>query len=67
VFGDLVVVDDVTEAFVGRVVDAWQSRPRAFFSLVVSGGDLARRCYENLAAHALYILDWSRVDVYWGD
>jgi hypothetical protein len=45
VYGDQIVVDDVPEAFVGRVVDAWQRRPRAFFSLVVSGGVLARRCY----------------------
>jgi 6-phosphogluconolactonase len=67
VFGDLVVVDDVTEAFVGRVVDAWQTRPRAFFSLVVSGGDLARRCYECLAAQARDAIDWSMVDIYWGD
>jgi 6-phosphogluconolactonase len=67
VFGELVVVDDVTEAFVGRVVAAWQTRPRAFFSLVVSGGDLARRCYERLAADAGEVIDWWMVDIYWGD
>ena len=66
-YGELRVVDDVTEAFVGRVLDAWQRRPRAFFSLVVSGGDLARRCYERLAAQAREVIDWSMVDVYWGD
>jgi 6-phosphogluconolactonase len=67
VYGDVVVVDDVPEAFVGGVIDAWQNRPRAFFSLVVSGGDLARRCYEQLAAQAREIIDWSMVDIYWGD
>jgi 6-phosphogluconolactonase len=34
---------------------------------VVSGGDLARRCYEHLAAQARAVIDWSLVDVYWGD
>jgi 6-phosphogluconolactonase len=67
VYGDLVVVDDVPEAFVSRVVTAWQRRPRAFFSLAVSGGDLARRCYELLAAQCRDLIDWSMVDVYWGD
>jgi 6-phosphogluconolactonase len=65
--GDLVVVDDVPEAFVARVIDAWRDRPRAFFSLAVSGGDLARRCYELLAAQARDVIDWTLVDLYWGD
>jgi 6-phosphogluconolactonase len=67
VYGDVVVVDDVPEAFVARVIDAWHNRPRAFFSLAVSGGDLARRCYELLAAQAREVIDWSMVDLYWGD
>jgi 6-phosphogluconolactonase len=46
---------------------AWDERPRAYFSLVVSGGDLARRCYERLAAVARDAIDWSVVDIYWGD
>ncbi|HVT77343.1 MAG TPA: 6-phosphogluconolactonase [Acidimicrobiales bacterium] len=66
-YGELRVVDDVADCFVSRVVDAWRDRPRAFFSLVVSGGDLARRCYEHLAAHARDVIDWSLVDIYWGD
>ena len=66
-FGEQIVVDDVTEAFVARVIDAWHNRPRAYFSLAVSGGDLARRCYEHLAAQARDIVDWSLVDLYWGD
>jgi 6-phosphogluconolactonase len=67
VYGDLVVVDDVPEAFVARVVEAWHNRPRAYFSLAVSGGDLARRCYELLAAQARDVIDWSMIDLYWGD
>jgi 6-phosphogluconolactonase len=67
VFGELEVVDDVPEAFAARVLRAWQERPRHFFSLVVSGGDLARRCYEQLAAQGRDVVEWSLVDVYWGD
>jgi 6-phosphogluconolactonase len=67
VYGELAAVDDVPEAFVVEVVRAWQQRPRHFFSLVVSGGELARRCYEQLAAAAREVIDWSMVDVYCGD
>ena len=66
-FGELRVVDDVAAAFVALAVDSWRQRPRHFFSLVVSGGDLARRCYEELAAQARDVVDWSMVDIYWGD
>ena len=33
----------------------------------MSGGDLARRCYERLADDAGNQIDWWKVDVYWGD
>lgn len=66
-YGDLVVVGDVVEEFVVQVLQAWHARRRHFFSLVVSGGDLARRCYESLATAGRDVIDWSMVDVYWGD
>ncbi|MEY2424534.1 MAG: 6-phosphogluconolactonase [Actinomycetota bacterium] len=66
-FGDLQEVDNVPGAFAARVVEAWRARPRHFFGLVVSGGDVARRCYEQLAAVAHDVIDWSTVDIYWGD
>lgn len=66
-FGELEVVADVPAAFAAAVVDAWRRRPRHFFSLVVSGGGLARRCYERLATDARDVVDWSMVDLYWGD
>ena len=66
-YGELVVVDDVPRAFAARVAQAWLNRPRAYFSLVVSGGDLARHCYERLAVDAREVIDWSTVDIYWGD
>ena len=33
----------------------------------MSGGELARRCYERLAADGRDAIDWSTVDLYWGD
>ncbi|MEY2397291.1 MAG: 6-phosphogluconolactonase [Actinomycetota bacterium] len=65
--GELIVVDDVAGAFTELVIDAWHRRPRAYFSLVVSGGDLAKRCYQRLAREGAEEIDWSTVDIYWGD
>ena len=66
--GDLLVVPDVAEAFAARVVDAFHTRPGDdFFSVALSGGDTARRCYERLAAVGAEQIDWWQVDVYWGD
>jgi 6-phosphogluconolactonase len=65
--GDLVVVEDVTGEFAERVIEAFHGRPNDGFSFAVSGGDLARRCYERLADDAGSQIDWWKVDVYWGD
>lgn len=65
--GDLVVVDDVPGAFAARVVDAFGDREGDAFSLALSGGGTARRCYERLAADGGDAIDWWQVDVYWGD
>jgi 6-phosphogluconolactonase len=62
-----VVVPDVAEAFSGQVVDAFHHRTLDTFSLALSGGDTARRCYEHLAANAANRIDWWKVDVYWAD
>jgi 6-phosphogluconolactonase len=66
-YGEIVVVDDVPGAFAERVVGAFLDRPGDNFSLVLSGGTTARRCYERLAADGADQLDWWQVDVYWGD
>ena len=65
--GDLLVVDDVPGAFASRVVEAYGRRMGDVFSLALSGGDTARRCYERLAVDAAERIDWWKVDVYWGD
>ncbi|MGH9181981.1 MAG: 6-phosphogluconolactonase, partial [Acidimicrobiales bacterium] len=65
--GELLVVDDLPGAFAAAVVDAFDRRPGEGFSIALSGGDTARRCYERLAAEAATSVDWLMVDVYWGD
>lgn len=67
VHGELVVVDDVPGEFAERVIEAFHSRPNDAFSIALSGGDLARHCYERLADDAGNQIDWWKVDVYWGD
>jgi 6-phosphogluconolactonase len=67
VYGELVVVDHVPGAFAARVIQAWTDRRNAYFSLVVSGGELARDCYRRLAVDGRDAIDWSTVDLYWGD
>jgi 6-phosphogluconolactonase len=66
-FGELVVVDDVPAEFAERVIEAYHGRPNDAFSVALSGGDTARRCYERLADDAGNQIDWWAVDVYWGD
>ncbi|MBA2281735.1 MAG: 6-phosphogluconolactonase [Acidimicrobiia bacterium] len=66
-FGELVVVDDVPAEFAERVIEAYHARPNDAFSIALSGGGTARRCYERLADDAGTQIDWWKVDVYWGD
>ncbi len=66
-FGDVEIVEDVPQRFAARVIDAFIDRPDATFSLAVSGGSTARRCYERLAADGGEVIDWWAVDLFWGD
>ncbi len=65
--GEVIVVDDVAPEFAERVIEAFHGRPGDGFSLVLSGGETARRCYERLATDGADQIDWWQVDVYWGD
>ena len=65
--GELVVTENVPGAFAALVVDAYQERVNESFSWALSGGELARRCYETLAAGPAEAIDWWNVDIYWGD
>jgi 6-phosphogluconolactonase len=64
--GTLAIVDDVAPAFAQTIVDAFGRRPGPRFSLVLSGGPTARRCYECLA-HRGAAIAWDEVDIYIGD
>jgi 6-phosphogluconolactonase len=66
-FGELVIVDDVAAEFAERVIESFHARPNDGYSIALSGGDTARRCYERLADDAGTQIDWWKVDVYWGD
>ena len=61
------VVDDVPGEFAERVIEAYHARAGDDFSIALSGGETARRCYERLADVAAEQIDWWHVDVYWGD
>ncbi|WP_426572945.1 6-phosphogluconolactonase [Aquihabitans sp. McL0605] len=65
--GELVITDDVPAAFAQRVIDAFRTRALDTFSIALSGGSTARRCYERLADVTGSQIDWWKVDVYWGD
>jgi 6-phosphogluconolactonase len=65
--GEVIVVDDVPAEFAERVIEAFHSRPEEAFSIALSGGETARRCYERLASDGAHQVDWWQVDVYWGD
>jgi 6-phosphogluconolactonase len=65
--GTLLVVDDVAGEFADHIIEAFHARPNDHFSLCLSGGGTARRCYERLADDGGTQIDWWKVDVYWGD
>jgi 6-phosphogluconolactonase len=66
-FGEVELVDDVPGRFAAAVIDAFIDRSDATFSLAVSGGSTARRCYQRLARDGAEAIDWWAVDLYWGD
>lgn len=65
--GELRTVDDVAAAFCDVVAGAWRTRTGEVFTIALSGGETARRCYEALAARAGDPVDWAAVRVVWGD
>jgi 6-phosphogluconolactonase len=65
--GTIDVVSDVAEAFAETVLTAYAARTGPRFSLVLSGGPTARRCYERLALRGAGRIDWTLVDIYMGD
>ena len=67
---EVIVLDDpdaVAAEFAERVVEAFHTRAQGSFSIALSGGPTARRCYERLANDSAEQIDWWKVDVYWSD
>ncbi|MDZ7731704.1 MAG: 6-phosphogluconolactonase [Acidimicrobiia bacterium] len=65
--GEVAEVDDVSEEFAERVIEAFHTRSGDTFSIALSGGQTARHAYECLARRAGRQIDWWKVDFYWGD
>jgi 6-phosphogluconolactonase len=65
--GEVVIVDDVNAEFAERVIESFHGRPNDGYSIALSGGSTARKCYERLSEDAGTQIDWWKVDVYWGD
>lgn len=61
----LTPVDDVVRAFCDTVVDTFATRRGPRFAFVLSGGPMARTCYEALALTDG--VEWPVVDFYIGD
>lgn len=64
--GEILLAEDVPSSFVDVVREAFTTRPGPVFALALSGGDTARRCYEQLAA-ALPAPWWTDIELFWGD
>lgn len=65
--GELRIVDDVAAGFCDAVAEAWHARSGRGFTIALSGGETARRCYERLADWPESPVDWMATEVYWGD
>lgn len=65
--GEVRVVDDVAAAFCEVVAEAWDQRAGRGFTVALSGGETARRCYERLADWDESPVEWMSTEVYWGD
>jgi 6-phosphogluconolactonase len=63
----MVVTDDVTGAFAREVISAFVDRPGEEFDIALSGGEMARACYERLAAEGTQAVDWLVVNFFWAD
>jgi 6-phosphogluconolactonase len=63
----MVVTDDVPGTFAREVISAFVDRPGEEFDIALSGGEIARTCYERLAVEGAQTVDWLVVNFFWGD
>lgn len=64
--GEILLAADVSQTFAELVLDAHSCRPRADFTLALSGGSTARGCYRELATRAPDEF-WTTLELLWGD
>jgi 6-phosphogluconolactonase len=64
---EMVVTDDVPGAFAREVISAFVERPGEEFDIALSGGEIARACYERLAVEGAQAVDWLVVNFFWVD
>jgi len=64
--GELRLVESVPEAFVDLLLENHSRKLTREFSIALSGGSTARRCYQHLSGRVGEEF-WSTVEVFWGD
>ena len=64
--GELRLVEDVPAAFAALLIEEHAGRGTPEFSVALSGGSTASRCYEELATKAPGDL-WPTLELFWGD
>lgn len=65
--GELLVVDDVPDAFAALIAREVSERTRERFSIALCGGSTGKACYERIASLPPGDLAWGSLDLYWGD
>ena len=65
--GTIQLVDSVPDAFADRAAAVLSGPHPAGYSGFLSGGPTAGAAYARLAEQSAGTVDWSSVDVYWGD
>jgi 6-phosphogluconolactonase len=65
--GRLQIVGDVAPSFCAAIGAAWETRLGRRFTIALSGGETARRCYVAVANDPECAVDWMATEVYWGD
>lgn len=64
--GELRLVEDVPAAFAALLIEQHAGRRTPEFSVALSGGSTAGRCYKELATRASGDL-WPSLELFWGD
>ena len=61
------VAEAIASRLVSRIVELQRQQPTRNIQLGLTGGRIATRAYQRLAQDADAGVDWSRVELWWGD